>query len=108
MILVGSSLGGMASRLSQTLSGSGTSQYESGMDKTVLKDRLRCLSRLYSSQNTLLRSSRRSNSTNVASERSLWQEHKGFAQGETDAGHRSSSRFNWRERVSLTAFDHHL
>jgi len=78
------------------------------MERTVLNERLRCLSRLYKSQNTLLRSSLRSMSASDASSRSRWQEQSGLAHGDTGAGQRSSSRFSLSERASLMAFDHHL
>ena len=85
-----------------------TSQYESGIDTTVLKDKLKCLSKQYRSQKTL----RRSSLASIVDEDSvLWslrQEQRGFAQGETEEGHRSSSRLSFRARVSLVALLHHL
>lgn len=78
------------------------------MSSTRLKDRAKCLSRQYKSQNTRLLSSLASV---LVTEKVSWsrlQEHKGLAHGETEAEHLSSSRFSSRERASRTALFHHL
>lgn len=85
-----------------------TSQYESGMSRTRLKDNARCLSRQYSNQKTLLLSSLASVPETENLSWSRLQIHRGFAQGDTRAEHRSSSRFSSSEMVSRTALLHHL
>lgn len=78
------------------------------MSRTRLKDRAKCLSRQYSSQNTLLRSSLASVLVTEKLSCSRLQEHKGFAHGDTRAEHRSSSRLSSRENARRTALFHHL
>lgn len=78
------------------------------MSRTRLKDRARCLSRQYSSQKTLLRSSLVSVLVTEKLSCSRLQEHRGLAHGDTKAEQRSSSRLSSREEARRTALFHHL
>ncbi len=78
------------------------------IENGVEREREVTIKRQYSSQNTRRRSSRASRFATESISGSLRQEHKGFAQGETVAEHRSSSRCSFNENVSRIALLHHL
>lgn len=78
------------------------------MSRARLNDNAKCLSRQYSSQKTLLRSSLTSVLVSEKLSCSRLQEHKGFAHGDTRAEQRSSSLLSSRENARRTALFHHL
>lgn len=78
------------------------------MSRTRLNDSARCLSRQYSSQKTLRRSSLASVLVTEKLSCSRLHEHNGFAHGDTEAEQRSSSRLSSRDSVRRTALFHHL